>query len=215
MDFSAIQIPKNDSLQKIKADILSSNLVKMYPDATQPVTGDGPSRAEIMLIGEAPGAEEDAQGKPFVGRSGKLLTELLNESGIQRKNVYITNIVKLRPPNNRDPKPEEKDQWFPFLIREINVVKPLIIATLGRHSMGHFLNKVIAKGSCQGSPKISEVHGTMQETTGIWHNKQIITPLYHPAVALYSASKKSTLLADMLKLPVLLSKIKKENFYEQ
>lgn len=204
MDFSAIQIPKNDSLELINSDIQNSELINMYPDTTQPVTGDGPSNAEIILIGEAPGAEEDKQGKPFVGRSGKLLTQLLEESGIKRENVYITNIVKLRPPNNRDPKPAEKDKWFPFLIREIHVIKPLVIATLGRHSMGHFL-----KGR-----KISEAHGNIQEGQGIWNQKQIYMPLYHPAVALYSSSKKSTLLADMLKLPVLLSKIKKENYYE-
>jgi DNA polymerase len=214
MNFSAIQIPKNDTIELINSDIQSCDLLKMYPDATQPVTGDGPSNSQIMFIGEAPGAEEDKQGKPFVGRSGKLLTQLLEESGIKRENVYITNIVKLRPPNNRDPKPKEKDKWFPFLIREIHAIKPLIIATLGRHSMGHFLKAPRAKGACQGEVKISEAHGQMHIGEGIWSKKQIFMPLYHPAVALYSSSKKSTLLADMQKLAVLLSKIKKENFYE-
>ena len=203
MDFSHIQIPKNDSLKNIKEDILNSDLLNMYPDATQPVPGDGPTTAEIMFIGEAPGAKEDELGKPFVGRAGKLLTKLLDDSGIKRKNVYISNIVKLRPPDNRDPKPEEKDKWFPFLIREIHVLKPLVIATLGRHSMGHFLTE----------KKISEIHGEEMTINGIWHKKQIFCPLYHPAVALYSGSKKETLLNDMLKLPKLLKKIKDEKFY--
>lgn len=147
-------MPTNDEpkkqLEQIKADILASNICPdLAQGATQLVMGHGNPKADIVFIGEAPGKNEDLQGIPFVGAAGKLLDEMLAESNIQRSDVYITNIVKYRPPNNRDPWPEEKRAFWPYLLRELKVIQPKAVVTLGRHSMEYFLpNK-----------KITEVHG--------------------------------------------------------
>jgi DNA polymerase len=147
--------------------------------------GDGSSG--VMLIGEAPGAKEDQLGEPFVGAAGNLLNqELLPSAGLSRQTIYLTNIVKCRPPANRDPTDAEKLAWSPILLAEIALIKPKVIACLGRHSLGFFLPEV----------KISRVHGVPQPLQ-IFTDLQIdLLPLYHPAVALYNGSMKQTLLDD-------------------
>lgn len=137
-------------LEQIKADILSQNICpNLAQEATQLVMGHGNPTAEIVFIGEAPGKNEDLQGIPFVGAAGELLDEMLAQEKLQRADVYITNIVKYRPPSNRDPLPDEKRAFWPYLVQELQVIQPQIIATLGRHSMEYFLP----------GRKISDVHG--------------------------------------------------------
>lgn len=182
----------------------SSSLMSMYPNITNLVPGEGDPNADILFIGEAPGKDEDVQGRPFVGRAGKLLNELLEKAGLKREEVFITNIVKIRPPDNRDPRPEEKDAWYPYLERQIKVIKPLVIATLGRHSMGRFLPNV----------SISKEHGKPKRINGIWSNHQVFMPLYHPAVGLYNPNERETMIKDIKKLKALLKKIKDEKLYE-
>jgi len=194
-----------ESLEDINQEILESPLKEMYPDVTNVVPGEGNPSADILFIGEAPGKDEDKQGRPFVGRAGKVLNELLDKVGMTRKEVYITNIIKVRPPNNRDPSEEEKEKWAPFLDRQIKAIKPKIIATLGRHSMTYFLPGL----------SISKVHGEAKRAKGIWSEKQIYFPLYHPAVALYNPSQKTVLLEDMMKLQPLIKKIDNENIYAE
>lgn len=161
----------------------------------QPV-GDGSSG--LMLIGEAPGAKEDELGEPFLGRSGDLLNkELLPSIGLTRETVYITNIVKCRPPDNRDPTTHEKNIWKPVLIEEIKIVRPKVIATLGRHSLSFFIPK----------PVISKLHGTPQELNMPELQeleKVTLLPLYHPAYALYNPNNKATLLKDFQVIKTLI-----------
>lgn len=141
---------KEALLEQIRADILKSNVCPdLAREATNLVMGDGSPEAQIVFIGEAPGKNEDLQGKPFVGAAGKFLDELLAGVSLDRSDVYITNIVKYRPPNNRDPLPEEKQAFWPYLVRQLEVIKPQIVVTLGRHSMEYFLSDA----------KISLVHG--------------------------------------------------------
>ncbi len=165
--------------------------------ATQPVFGDGNPDAKIVFIGEAPGKKEDETGKPFIGAAGKFLVEMLAAIGMERKDIYITNIVKYRPPDNRDPEHVEKIACAPWLHAELNFIKPDVIVFLGRHSMTHFLPEM----------KISEAHGKLV------HRKipNIVTeyffPLYHPAAALYNGSMRATLMDDFRKIPTVLQKI--------
>ena len=146
------QAENSSDLEQIKADILENNVCPdLAQDATQLVMGHGNPNAGIVFIGEAPGKNEDLQGEPFVGAAGKLLNEMLEQNGISRSDVYITNIVKYRPPNNRDPYPDEKRAFWPYLIRELKVIKPKVVVTLGRHSMEYFLP----------GKKISQDHGKL------------------------------------------------------
>jgi DNA polymerase len=161
--------------------------------------GDGNPDAAIVFIGEAPGKNEDLQGKPFVGAAGKFLDELLAGAGMDRSEVYITNIVKYRPPNNRDPSGEEKQVFWPYLVRQLEVIKPQIVVTLGRHSMEYFL----------AGAKISLVHGQPKRVTFDNH-KLVIMPLFHPAAALYNGSMRQTLIDDFMKLPKVIEALKKE-----
>jgi DNA polymerase len=162
--------------------------------AIQAVFGDGNPDAKIVFIGEAPGKSEDEQGKPFIGRAGKFLAEMLASIGLKREDIYITNIVKYRPPQNRDPEHQEKIDCAPWLHAELNFIKPDVIIFLGRHSMNHFLPEL----------KISEAHGKLV------HRKipNIITeyffPLYHPAAALYNGGMRATLMEDFQKIPTIL-----------
>ena len=169
------------------------------------VPGEGSYSAEIMFIGEAPGKDEDTQGKPFVGASGKLLTQLIESIGLSREDVFISNVVKCRPPENRDPLPDEVAACWPYLEQQIRIIKPLLIVTLGRHSMARFLLDL----------KISDVHGQAKRAKGFWKEKQVYLPLYHPAVALYDPRKKEVLFEDFKKIPLILEKIKKEKNYIQ
>jgi uracil-DNA glycosylase family 4 len=149
--------------------------------ATNMVPGEGSDTADVMLVGEAPGASEDEQGRPFVGRAGRLLDELLAEAGLARADVYITNVVKARPPGNRDPRAGEVAHCLPWLEAELALVQPRLIVPLGRHALAHFADGV----------KISEVHGRELTARG-----RTLFPLYHPAAGLRSTLLRQTLFAD-------------------
>ncbi|HET6548957.1 MAG TPA: uracil-DNA glycosylase [Solirubrobacter sp.] len=146
--------------------------------ASRMVPGEGSPSASVMFVGEAPGATEDAVGRPFVGRAGKLLDELLVAAGLARDEVWITNVVKARPPRNRDPRAGEIAHWMPFLERELEVIRPRIVVPLGRHALRHFAP----------AAKIAEVHGRLLDGR--------LFPLYHPAAAIYNPALKETLFAD-------------------
>ncbi len=160
--------------------------------ATQLVFGDGNPDAELVFVGEAPGKNEDIQGLPFVGAAGKFLNEMLQAIGLKRADVYITNIVKYRPPENRDPYPDEKAAFLPFLRSQLAVIKPKIVVTLGRHSMECFLPGL----------QISSVHGQPKRYKG-----QVYLPLFHPAAALYNGDMRQTLIDDFMRIPAILKKI--------
>ena len=168
--------------------------------ATQAVVGDGNPQADIVFIGEAPGKNEDLLGRPFVGAAGKFLSEMLDDIGLKREDIYITNIVKYRPPNNRDPLPEEIDACKEWLTEELSLIKPKLIAFLGRHSMNHFFPL----------EKISAVHGKLLIRTWPGLGRQHFLALYHPAAALYNGGMRSTLKEDFAKIPAILKKIKSE-----
>lgn len=182
---------KLEQLEQIKADILEKNICpNLAETATQLVMGDGNPDADIVFIGEAPGKNEDEQGLPFVGAAGKFLNEMLESVGLERSDIFITNIVKYRPPNNRDPLPEEKHAFWPFLARQLEIIHPKVIVTLGRHSMEFFLPDA----------KISQVHGQPKRLQVKLHDGRetswIILPLYHPAAALYNGGMRQTLIDD-------------------
>lgn len=169
---------------------------KVCPDlaeqATQLVFGAGSPDAEIVFIGEAPGKNEDLQGEPFVGAAGKFLNEMLAMIGLERKDIYITNIVKYRPPNNRDPLPDEKVAFLPYLQQQLDIIKPKLIVLLGRHSMDALLPGL----------KISQVHGQPKRLNG-----QVYLPLFHPAAALYNGELKQTLIDDFARIPLIIEKL--------
>ena len=156
------------------------------------VPGEGSPQAALMFVGEAPGAAEDSQGRPFVGASGKFLTHMLGEIGIKREDVFITNIVKCRPPENREPKQDEIDACSDYLLGQIATIQPKVIATLGKHSSQALIDPEL---------KISAVHGQPFFKDGIYY-----VPLFHPAYALYNQSQREVLLEDMRKLGKLLVK---------
>lgn len=161
-----------NDLAQIKADILKNNVCpNLAQKATQIVMGEGPVNANFVFIGEAPGKNEDIKGKPFVGSAGKKLDYYLAEVGLRRSDVYITNIVKYRPPNNRDPKPDEIKAFMPYLLRELSIIKPDVVVTLGRHAMNVFLPEA----------KISQDHGQLFEVNGYK-----VFPMYHPAALIYN-----------------------------
>ena len=164
-------------------------------ETANPVMGDGSPTAEIMFVGEAPGQREDEQGRPFVGPAGKLLDELLASIGLERKDVYITNIVKFRPPGNRDPTPEEKEACLPFLKMEIAIIKPKVIATLGRHAMGQFFPQL----------NITAAHGKPQRI----NDSFTVFPIYHPAAALHNGALREPLFEDFRALKAFLDERKK------
>ncbi|HBD24939.1 MAG TPA: uracil-DNA glycosylase [Candidatus Zambryskibacteria bacterium] len=157
-----------------------------------PVVGEGSHNAHIMFIGEAPGKTEAETAKPFCGRSGKVLDEMLDSIKLARKDVYVTNIVKDRPPENRDPTPEEIKLYSPFLDEQIDIIQPKVIATLGRFSMVYILELLKYKNPINS---ISEMRGKELVCEASF-GQVIVVPLYHPAVALYNGSNKGTLLDD-------------------
>lgn len=161
--------------------------------ATQLVMGAGSLDAKIVFIGEAPGKNEDEQGVPFVGVAGKFLNEMLTLAGMNRDEVYITNIVKYRPPNNRDPLPNEKQAFWPYLIRQLQIIDPLLVVTLGRHSMEYFLP----------GKSIGQIHGQPKRIQ-FGDKKIVIVPLYHPAAALYNGGMRQLLMDDFVSLPTIL-----------
>ena len=184
---------KQAQLADLAAEIITLNVCpELAEQATQLVLGDGNPNADIVLIGEAPGKNEDLQGRPFVGAAGKFLDAMLEQAGLVRSDVYITNIVKYRPPNNRDPKPAEKKAFWPYLVRQLEIINPKVIITLGRHSMEYFLPDAV----------ISEVHGHIFREVVIYHDgiahQWLIAPLYHPAAALYNGGLRQTLIDDFI-----------------
>lgn len=186
---------KQQQLDDLRADILENNIChELAEQATQLVMGDGNLDAEIVFIGEAPGKKEDESGLPFVGASGKFLNEMLAQAGLVRADVYITNVVKYRPPNNRDPKPAEKKAFMPYLLKQLEVIKPKVVITLGRHSMEYFLPGAVI-GDIHGQPHHVQMDG----------DELLIIPLYHPAAALYNGSLRQTLIDDFLRVPQLIS----------
>lgn len=187
--------------QQITVDAVAPELAEQ---ATQLVFGEGNPEASVVLIGEAPGKQEDIQGKPFVGASGKFLSEMLEMIGMKREDIYITNIVKYRPPDNRDPSPAEKKAFLPYLQSQLEVIQPKIVVTLGRHSMNCFLPDL----------QISKVHGQPKrvrlslkvdsaDTLSV-----VILPLYHPAAALYNPLQRQTLIDDFALIPAIIQKLK-------
>lgn len=184
------------AMKKISFDVInlkSSSLYQYRIDNNyKPVIGEGNHHAKLMFIGEAPGENEAKTGHPFCGASGRVLNELLASIKISRQNVYITNLVKDRPPDNRDPTPMEIALYAPYLLRQIDIIKPSCIATLGRHSMSYIMTHF---GLEKELKSISKIHGQIFKinSTGIG---LMYVPLYHPAVALYASSKKSELIAD-------------------
>lgn len=188
---------KRALLEQIMADIVSNNICPdLAREATNLVLGEGDLNADIVFIGEAPGKKEDESGRPFVGTSGKFLNEMLDAIGLSRDDIYITNIVKYRPPGNRDPSKSEKQAFLPYLVRQLAAIQPKIVVTLGRHSMNCFLP----------AGQISEIHG--QATTIDFYDLKItVVPLYHPAAALYNGSLRTTLINDFKMLPKIIDSI--------
>ncbi len=183
-----------EEMKKIRDELVNFTESPLYEYRTKnkyyPVVGEGSHEASIMFIGEAPGKTEAETAKPFCGRSGKLLDEMLGSINLDREDVYVTNIVKDRPPENRDPTGEEIRLYGPFLDRQLNIIQPKVIATLGRFSMEYILTHF-------GFPfqTIGKMHGT-EVITEAPYGPVTIIPLYHPAVALYNSSDKQTLLKD-------------------
>ncbi len=208
---------KEKALSQLATDIVNDTICpQLAQTAKQLVMGEGNVDAEVVFIGEAPGKKEDELGIPFVGAAGKFLDEMLLEAGLGRQDVYITNIVKYRPPDNRDPSPEEKQAFTPVLDKQLAIIEPKIVVTLGRHAMEHFLP----------GRKISEVHGrAFRKKMPIGSGKHGVTsgidelasdhtdrsivflPLYHPAAALYNGSLRQTLVDDFKKIPTILAEI--------
>jgi DNA polymerase len=191
---------REEKLKQIKEEIVGLKESPLYQYRADnhyfPVIGEGNHRAEIMFIGEAPGMNEALKGKPFCGASGRILTELIESIGLKREDVYITNIVKDRPPENRDPLPEEIDLYSPYLDRQIEIIQPKTIATLGRFSMAYIMKKFGLENELKS---ISQIHGKIFTGNGSYGIIRII-PLYHPAVALYHGVDKEVLVKDIKNL---------------
>jgi uracil-DNA glycosylase family 4 len=188
---------KREQIDALSKEIKEKKICSELADqATNLVMGDGNLDADIVFIGEAPGKNEDEQGLPFVGAAGKFLNEMLAAAGMDRSDVYITNIVKYRPPNNRDPLPDEKAAFWPYLLKQLQIIQPKVIITLGRHSMEYFLPDM----------KIGQIHGQPKRIQ-FGDQKIVIMPLFHPAAALYNGSLRQTLIDDFLKVPVVISKM--------
>lgn len=178
-----------DEVVALTASVLAAERIK---NGTHPVIGEGSHHARIMLVGEAPGRNEAATGRPFVGAAGKILDTLLASAAIARDEVYITNIVKDRPPFNRDPEPDEILAYGPFLDRQIQIIQPKVIVTLGRYAMGYIMEKF---GLTTQLEPISKMHGR-QFDAATAYGPVAIVPLYHPAVAIYNRSSLDTLKQD-------------------
>src|SRR3989344_3835655 len=189
---------KTEALKKIKDEILTLENSPLYNYRIEnkyfPVIGEGSHTASIMFIGEAPGENEAKTGRPFCGRAGKVLDMLLESVGIERKDVYVTNIVKDRPPKNRDPLPEEIEIYAPFLDRQIDIIKPKVVATLGRFSMVYVMNRYGLEFELDS---ISKLHGKSFQASNFK-----LVPLYHPAAAIYNQHLLDTLKEDFKVLKI-------------
>jgi uracil-DNA glycosylase len=187
---------RKELMRKIKDEVVALKESPLYEFRIEnknfPVIGEGSHSAKIMFVGEAPGRNEAKTGRPFCGAAGKILDELLESAGIKREEVYITNIVKDRPPQNRDPLPEEIKIYGPFLDRQIEIIKPRIIATLGRYSMYYIMPKFGLELELE---PISKNHGKVFDATASYGPIKIV-PLYHPCVAVYNSHTKDQLKKD-------------------
>lgn len=178
-------------LKQVADEVSTCTRCMLHHSRKNAVPGEGPAHAEIMFIGEGPGFHENEQGRPFVGAAGKFLEELLTSIQMKRSDVFIGNVVKCRPPGNRDPLPEELSACSDYLERQILAINPKVIVTLGRFSMAHFLP----------GARISEIHGQASKVNG-----RLVVAMYHPAAALHQRSLKSTIEADFSRLPDLIAK---------
>jgi DNA polymerase len=181
-----------DELEALHAEIRAHHGCGFEPceTATHMVPGEGSPTADVLLLGEAPGASEDELGRPFVGRAGRLLDELLAEAALDRAAVYITNVLKARPPRNRDPRPDEVAHSMPWLERQLALVRPRLVVTLGRHALAHFVP----------GGKITQVHGQV-----VVAGDRVLYPMFHPAAALRSRGVRDTLFEDARRLPAALA----------
>jgi DNA polymerase len=182
-------MPSEETLAQIAKEVSVCVNCALHESRKKSVPGEGPADAEIMFIGEGPGFHENEQGRPFVGASGKFLDQLLAQAGVTRSEVFVANVVKCRPPENRDPLPDELSACDAYLERQIAAINPSIIVTLGRFSMGKYT---------QGA-KISQIHGQMRKV-----GERYVISMFHPAAALHQAALKPAILADFAKLPELL-----------
>ena len=178
-------------LAQVASEVAECMKCALHYSRKNAVPGEGPKNASIMFIGEGPGFHENEQGRPFVGAAGKLLDELLEKIGLKRSQVFITNVVKCRPPSNRDPLPDELAACSEYLERQIQAINPKVIVTLGRYSMAHFVPNA----------KISDIHGQAMTIRG-----RLIVAMYHPAAALHQGSLKPVLERDFARLPELIAR---------
>lgn len=187
---------RSDQLRAIRDAVVNLSESPLYDyrvsNGYYPVIGQGDHYADIMFIGEAPGKNEAETGRPFCGASGRVLDELLESIDLKREDVYVTNILKDRPPNNRDPLKSEIELYTPFLEQQIEIIQPKVIATLGRFSMEFILRHF---GAFQANQKISQLHGTVVKVRTSYGRVSVV-PLFHPAAALYNASQRETLEKD-------------------
>lgn len=179
------------ALQALEAEVRTCTRCRLCETRTHAVPGEGPVTATIMFIGEGPGANEDRQGRPFVGAAGQLLNELLLRIGLLREDVYITNVVKCRPPNNRDPHPDEISACKPYLIQQLRLIDPEVIITLGRFAMERWIPNA----------RITQVHGQ-----GFMYKHRLIVPMFHPAAALHKPHWRPMLEEDFDRLPTLIDR---------
>lgn len=177
-------------LEALAQEVTACTRCLLHRGRTKAVPGEGPENADILFIGEAPGFHEDQQGRPFVGAAGRFLEELLASIGLSREQVFIANVIKCRPPGNRDPLPEEIEACRTFLDRQIDLIQPRIIVTLGRFSMARAFPR----------SRISAIHGKPRKIGG-----RVYYPMYHPAAALHQPSLRTTVLEDMKRIPELLA----------
>ncbi|MBI2590922.1 MAG: uracil-DNA glycosylase [Candidatus Blackburnbacteria bacterium] len=191
---------KAEELAKLKQEMEEDNSLPLRTSETRLVFGEGNPDAELYFIGEGPGFNENLQGRPFVGQAGKLLNRTLELIGLKREDVYISNVVRFRPPENRDPEPHEIAAFQPYVDREIEIINPPVVVTLGRFSMGKFLP----------GEKISQIHGKPRELK--WRGRDvIIVPMYHPAAALRAGVVMQQFVEDFKKLPQILEKVKEKS----
>lgn len=188
---------RSEELHELNTRWHRDNTCGLKTLATNPVFGDGDPNADIVFIGEAPGKKEDLEGRPFVGASGKFLSEMLESIQMTREKVYITNCVKYRPPENRDPSPAEKEACRPWLEDELTFINPKIIIFLGRHALNTFFP----------DKKISDVHGTLLTGTFTGISTTNFIALYHPASALYNGGLRETLIKDFKQISLILKKL--------
>lgn len=185
---------KAQQLADLKTQMQGDQTLPLRQTATQLVFGEGNPDTKIYFLGEAPGYFEDQKGRPFIGQAGQLLDKMLQNINLKREDVYISNVVRFRPPENRDPTPEELAAFAPYVNKEIEIIDPKVIITLGRFSMGKFIPEV----------KISEVHGKPRLVK--WRGKDIIViPMYHPAAALRAGAVLQSLQEDFQKVPKILT----------